>query len=191
MIPVHESNLKKLDNLEKRLTDQMLGLARDKVNFIENTVMRARDLRQFVIGLCMGTIGIVFPLILNVERLTVVNYFVTSLILFSIALLFGLIGLILPTLSEMVDLPKIVEHHINEANKTIQRIREIRTINDNNVAGKEYESLASKYKRLEIKEKGGIIVYFLVKYEDLIVHSLFIVGFSLLVFAIFKNLISQ
>jgi hypothetical protein len=184
---INESNRKMLDKLEITLKDQLLWSSRNHLNVISETVDRARTLKQFIIGLSIAIISLVFPILISVNFLTGKGYFILSFIEFCIVTLWGLISLILPTLKELVLLPVISNHHIDEVYKMIKRVQEIKKIEDDGVAHSEFNKLEDSYKKLDLGKINKAELFF-GKYEDLIMYSIFFVSFALLVIGIFKNL---
>jgi hypothetical protein len=185
---INDANKKRLDNLEQTCKDQMLFLARSQVDVITDVYSRLRDLRQFIIGLSIAILGLVFPILMSRTNLLGVDYFIISFIEFCIFSLWGLISLIVPISKEVILLPAMTEHHTEEFLKMIKRVQEIRKIEDNNLAGQQYEKLEASYKTFDLPKASRIEIFF-IKYQDIVLYSIFFVAFIFLLRGIFENMI--
>ena len=185
---INDETKKLLDNLETTLKDQILWSSRNHLTIITETVERARTLKQFVIGLSIAILSLVFPILINNDVLLCKDYFILSFIQFSGVTIIGLMSLISPTLRELIWLPKISTHHTEEVLKTLERVQEIKKLEDNSVAGQEFEKLSGLYKKLNLPNPN-VVSQIIGKYDDLIFYVTFFMAFTILMIAIFNNLI--
>ncbi len=183
---INEANRKRLDGLESNLKNWLLQLAQNKINVINDTYNNARNLKQFTVGLSVAVIALFYPTLSNVGLAN--NFFLGSFILFSIVTLLGLLSLILPTLYELKSMPALTDHHISELQKMIDRIIEIKKMDDNNLAGIEYNKLDGSYKIMNLG-KPSLFSLFLSKYGDMGLYCLFILAFIFLELGILERFV--
>jgi len=138
--------------------------------------------------LSIAIIAILFPLILiEKDKFENNDFFIASLILFSFVILYGIIHLVIPTIKEVVEIPKVSEYHGERIVKMIKEIQQIKKIDNNNTAGKKYEELKKRYSQLPIETKPGWLKRYWMRYESLIYFSVFIVGYVFLVIGLLMN----
>jgi len=185
---ISPNNLKLLNDLEQTLRNQLLWVGRSGLEQSVNAIDRLRDLRQFVMSLSIAIVAVLFPLLLmEKDILENNNFFIVSLILFSLVVLYGIIHLVIPTIREVVEIPKVSEYHGERILKMIKEIQEIKRIDDNNTAGKKYEDLKKRYSQLPIETKPSWVKRCWMRYESLIYFGVFIVGYVFLVIGLLMN----
>lgn len=184
-MPINQENLKRIEKLKVTLRDQLLWLSRKIVGDVSETIMQVRNIRQFVIALSVAIIGIATPQLLSNEiPKNIADYLFVSMLLFALNVIIGIFSLFFPAHKEKLLMPKITSHHAEEALKMIQELDEIKKIDDNDEAGRRYQALQTKSTAYPMKELS--LVYRLwLKYEDLVLTSLFICGFILLCWCLF------
>lgn len=183
---ISEKNLKLINDIESQLKDQLIWVARDAVNQTSSTIGDYKNLRQFTIGLSVALIGIVFPVLIANKIFENNAYFITSLICFSLVVVYGLCHLILSTMNDLVNMPSVIQNNLKELQKCIKEVQRIKKIENNNEAGKEYETLKAKYSEEFPHEKLSFLQKIWRRYEGLIFFGLFIVGYIFLVFGFFR-----
>lgn len=186
MISEHNKDL--LNKLEGTLKEQMIWSARNYTDVIREVVDSSRSVKQFIVGLSVAILGLVFPALINHESQISINYFIVSFGEFCVVTILGLISLISETQKELVFLPKVLRHHTGQMFELIKKVQEIMKIENNNTAGLEHEKLQSHYKSLDLGEPSQLENFF-GRYGDLILYATFFSGFTLLIVGIFKNLV--
>jgi hypothetical protein len=180
-MPINEKNLTLINDLEKDLKEQLLWMSREGMQQSLNAIDRLRGLRKFVISLSVAIIAIVFPLMLGNEILKDNIFFILSLIFFGCIVIYGIINLVIPTISEIVDIPVMVDSNLELVYKMIKQVQDIKKIKDNNEAGKKYQELKSLYSQKFPSEHLSFFQKLWRRYESLFFFGFFIVGFVLLV----------
>ncbi len=187
-MPISQNNLKLLNDLEQTLRDQLLWIGRSGLELSNDAIDRLRNLRQFVMSLSVVIVAILFPLILiEKDKFENNDFFIVSLVLFCLVVLYGIIHLVIPTIREVVEIPKVSEYHGERIIKMIKEIQQIKKMDDNNIAGQKYEELKKNYSELPIETKPGWLERYWMRYESLIYFSFFIVGYVFLVVGLLVN----
>ena len=187
-MPINQNNLKLLNDLEQTLRNQLLWIGRSGLEQSVNAIDRLKNLRQFVMSLSVAIVAILFPLILiEKDKFENSDFFIISLILFCFVVLYGIFHLVIPTIREVVEIPKLSEYHGERIVKMIKEIQQIKKMDDNNVAGKKYEELKSAYSQLPIEKRPSWLKRYWMRYESLIYFGVFIVGFVFLVLGLIIN----
>jgi len=185
-MPINEENLNLINNLEKDLKEQLIWSARDAVHQTSSTINNYRNLRQFVIGLSVATIGIVFPIIMANEIFKNNNFFIVSLIYLSTVVIYGICDLIISTTSDLVLMPPAIESNLQKIQEMIKQLQDIKKIENNNEAGKKYIELKTKYTKRFPDEKLSFLQKLWRKYEGLFFFGFFIVGYIFLIIGFFR-----
>jgi len=180
-MPIKKKNLNLINNLEKDLKGQLIWLARDAVHQTSSTIDNYRNLRQFVIGLSVAIVGIVFPIMIANEIFKNNNFFTVSLICLSFVVIYGICNLIISTMSDLVGIPSVIESNLQELDKMIKQLQDIKEIENNEEAGKKYIELKAKYTKKFPEEKLSFLQKLWRKYEGLFFFGFFIVGYIFLI----------
>jgi len=187
-MPISQNNLKLLNDLEQTLRNQLLWVGRSGLEQSANAIDRLRNLRQFVMSLSIVIVAILFPLMLmEKDEFENNDFFIVSLVLFCFVVLYGIIHLVIPTIREVVEVPKVSEYHGKRILKMIKEIQQIKKIDDNDTAGKKYEELKTNYSQLSTETRPGWLKRGWMRYESLIYFSVFIVGYIFLVIGLLVN----
>lgn len=182
------TNSKLLENYEAELKDHLTWQARSKLTLIYESAQNYRNLKQFVVGLSIAVLGLVFPSLIVQQSLAGHDYFILSFVLLSIVTVWGLIDLIVPVLTEPFSMQKTVDHHIGQTLAMIKRVQAIGEMKDNNEAGLAFAKLPKEYKHLDLGEPyGGFLGGLYRRYEDSLFYGLFLVSFALLVLGLFQG----
>jgi hypothetical protein len=185
-MPINQKNLDLINNLEKDLKDQLIWLARDAVNQTSATIDRYRNLRQFIIGLSVAVIGIVFPIMIANEIFKNNNFFVISLICFSIVVIYGICNLIILTMRELIEMPIMIDSKLEKLNSIIKELQDIKQIENNNEAGKKYLEFKKIYTEMFPDENLSFLQKIWRRYEGLLFFGFFIVGYIFLIIGFFN-----
>jgi len=180
-MPISKKNLKFINNLEKTLKEQLFWLSRNGMQMSLETIESLRNLRQFIIGLSVAIIGIVFPLMLANELIKGNDFFIISLICFSYVVVYGILDLIILVIRETVDIPSVVESNLEKLMKLIKQVQDIKLIENDNEAGIKYKQLRSLYTQEISSDKLFFFRKLWRRYESLVFFSFFIVGYIFLV----------
>ena len=187
-MPISQNNLKLLNDLERTLREQLLWIGRSGLELSNDAIDRLRNLRQFVMSLSVAIVAVLFPLILiEKDRFENNDFFIVSLVLFCVVVLYGIIHLVIPTIREVVEIPKVSEYHGERIIKMIKEIQQIKKMDDNNTAGQRYGELRNNYSKLPIETRPFWLKRYWMRYESLIYFSIFIVGYIFLVVGLLVN----
>src|SRR4030043_112067 len=163
---INEKNLNLINDLEKELKEQLIWLCRNGIEQTSGTIERYRNLRQFIIGLSVAIIGVVFPITIASEIFTNNSFFIISLICFSYIVIYGILHLAISTTSELVEMPSVIETNLQLLGKMIKQVQDIRKIKNNDEAGKKYNELKSEYTKKFPAEKVNFFQKLWRKYES-------------------------
>jgi len=184
---ISKKNLKLINSLEKTLKEQLFWLSRNGMQISLDAIESLRNLRQFIIGLSVAIIGIVFPLMLANDLIKENDFFIISLVCFSYVVIYGIFDLIISRSRELVDIPSAVESNLKKLMKLIKEIQDIRKIENNDEAGIKYEQLKSSYTQKFPSDKLSFFQKLWRKYENSFFFSFFIVGYIFLVLGFLMN----
>lgn len=190
MSQLKESNIKMLNEFETHLKSHLIWMTKDNLDREASLVFNERHLKQFIIGLSIAILGIVFPTIIgtNAFTITIQSLFLISFILFCVVSIWGLFDLIVTTLTELTDIPKVHRHHQTQMELMIKKVQEIQEMTDNVLAGKEFKGLPQQYKHLDLG-RPSLIRRLFYRYGDTILYAGFLVAFFLLLAGVFGILI--
>lgn len=180
-MPISENNLSLINNLEKDLKEQLIWISRDAVRLTSETIQSYRNLRQFVIGLSVAIIGIVFPVMIANEIFKNNSFFIVSLICFSFVVIYGISNLIISTMQDLVGITPMIESNLQRLERMIKQLRDIEKIENNDEAGKKYLELKAEYSKEFPKEKLLFWQKLWRRYEGLFFFGFFIVGYIFLI----------
>ena len=188
MSPIKEKNLRNLDRLEDALKKQLVWVGRDGLQQSVDAIDRLRNLKQFVIALAITTVSILFPLLIIVQdKIVYEDIFVIALILFSYVILYGLIRLVIPTLREVITLPRVSEHHRERILKMIKEIQKIKKMDDNDTAGRKLKEFKSRHSKMPEVENLGLIKRYWARYDPVVFFAVFITGYIFLIVGFITN----
>jgi len=183
---IKEKNLKLINELERNLKEQLIWIARDSFNLTSKSIESYRNLRQFVIGLSVAIIGIVFPIMLANEIFKNNTFFIVSLICFNSVVIYGISNLVIVTIKDLIGIPSIINSNLEETNNQIKQVQELKKIQNNEEAGKKYKELQEKYSKDCSKENLSWWKKTWRRYESLFFFGTFIVSFILLIIGFFQ-----
>lgn len=187
-MPISKENLDRINHAKSAFQDQVLWLGRKGITDTSELIDRIRDVRQFTIGLSVAIIGISFPQILTKSLVSEISdFFLISLFLFTLNIVIGLLTLFTSAHKEYEEMPLLTNHNANEIIKIINELEEIKKIENNDEAGRKFKELQKRSTLYPMKPLN-LVQHFWLKYQDLIIFSLFLCGFIFLIIGFLLNL---